>query len=305
MKNITIILLLLLLGEFENSQAQDEFLQAFVAGKEASDQYNQIYENEINFCFHSAQERIVSDLDFSELNKTLLLVNYYWWQIIAGNYSKENKEELFSALKRAEKLSLGCNDQDVTYHRAIVNLYKIRASMFYQDYLSAYVVLRKFNTDCNTYQLENNSVKPDYIRLVLAINSCINHEIQNKYPVMYQMFVKQPLSYNNYSISDIEAFRFSENTLVRTECNYFLMKYYYDCFEDFNKAESFAKHLTDSYPQNYIFAYYYSNILIKNGKLTEAKYSCNRIKQVVLETNEISHGQRENFIKLFSEFDKL
>ena len=88
---------------------------------------------------------------------------------------------------------------------------------------------------------------------------------------------------------------FSKDKLVQTEADYFLMKIFLEAEKNTMLAMPYAQALTEQYPNNIIFQYYYFEILLSKGDVKLILEQLVRFNTCYenpeLNTNQITHFQ--------------
>jgi len=226
---------------------------------------------------------------------SVTLINYYWWMIISGEKSSEFKKELLHKLEvTKQEITDANNDLALIYLMS----FELRVHFYYNDFFSAFLNLSEINRRLNDYEKSQGSLKNEYFILVKNLVNYMNSFINDKYPFYYKLLIHQPCVDKKYSIEQLKRLTKSKNTIVSTESNYFLMKIFFENDHDFQSAEKHARILVDNYPGNFIFSYYYRNILIKNQCLSQAEVEKHRTLDYLADNNCLSETQRKYCIYL-------
>jgi len=289
---IGIIILLFLSGEIGFPQSHQGIASNDIPPMTERNQ--NYYFNQLNFEFDD--EKSFNGLSSDLVTSCTAPINYYWWMIISGEKSSDFRNKLLKQLETTKKEITDANN-DI----ALIFLlsFELRVHFYYNELFSALLCLNEINRKLTTSEKNQGSGNNEYFILVKNLVSYMNASINDKYSFYYKLLIHRTCIDKTYSVEQLKKLTRSKNNIVRTESNYFLMKIYFDYEQDFQSAEKYARTLVTDYPQNYIFSYYYSSILIKNHNLGQAEVEKKRTLEYLANNNKLSETQKKYCIYLF------
>jgi hypothetical protein len=255
---------------------------------------NSEYYNQLNFNFSFP---CLSD-DFSQcrLINDLTIINYYWWMVVAGEVNEPMKKKVLAYLDGMEQ-KLNKNEQSSGYR--IMMLYKLRFRLLYKDNFHVFKLLSEFNGIVEHGRQGSDCGMKDYTRLIGNLIDYLTLVLYEKYPFFSSMFINKEKPNKTVIIKEIQALTISDNLIIRTESNYWLMKLYLENELDYIAAEKYALHLVKDYPFNYIFSYYYASVLLKNKNFLLASEEIKRAMSFLDMNESLTQAQKAHGLSLF------
>jgi hypothetical protein len=264
----------------------------------------------LSFNFQKA-DSLISRIDKEFENDYLfsqLKTNYYWWILISGNDTENirnlfelNAESTIQNINNYKGLKRDCfwspNFNYFISHGYLTRLYALSSSYF--NLLS--------NASSMLNIIEKTLVKTEECDCFKLSSGLFHYFIQtarNESNFYKAGLVFFPESRIEYGIRLLNESSKSENSLIRSESNYFLARIYHENDLQIDSALYHYNILTNEYPNNLIYLYYELNAMLKaklpkellKEKRQKAIYSINENSQLVL-------NQSNYFKKLFQEIE--
>ena len=265
--------------------------------------YQNDYSEQVNFKFFKIQSsnNFLSD----SIKNNISLINYYWWMIISGENSSAIKKNLQYQIEYYKKKFTNNNND---FALIFLLSFDLRVHFYYNELFSAFLCLNELNNILSVSEKTRESLNNEYFILVRNLVNYLNGYIMNKYPFYYRLLIRAPNFDKNISIDNLIRLTSSENNIVNTESNYFLMKIFFDNEHDFTQAEIYAKTLVANYPANFIFSYYFTSILINNNSFNLAQIEKERTLNSIANNYYLSENQKNYckmlFQNLFDNYDR-
>lgn len=274
--------------------------------KEAYTALNEIY----NFRF-SAADSIITKVkhDYPDAAGTYLLAaNYYWWQTITGNDSKYNSANFLLYLDKAKASVAKARSKGVYSNEdlySIISIYAFKAR--YEAMHASYIPAISAVNNCVGALKKSFGKEPAYepFYLTSGLYKYMIFNTNENHPLLrpYTMFL--PDGSKVEGLSMLEKTAKSKDPVLSTEANYFLFKIYFEQEKNGPKARMHISWLTDSYPTNLLYQYFYFSYLLKYGSIQEIKDKMTTVKVMCGANKEITEQQRSYFIGLMDkEFKK-
>jgi len=256
-----------------------------------------------SYSFHSADSLLFSNPFFSQKNVTtdLLKANKEWWLLISGdntaNHSALCKQYLTLAEKKIDAIPSEQLNPVHVFNLITIYSYLVRLELMNKNYFQAIKYLDITNSYIE-YSLQNDS-KYEFFTLTSGLYYYMAEYSQEEYPVLYPYFLFCPKGNKEKGIALLKKCSESENLILKTEANYFLMKIYLYCEKDFEKASQYAEYLIHQYPANLIFQYEYYSVLHVQKKATMFSQVA-KIKLQASHNNELNDSQKKHFIEIIN-----
>ena len=249
-----------------------------------------------NFKFNTADSLLNTYEKEVGSNSDILLArsSILWWKIISEKNSDLNGA-YHKNLEAAEKTLLKekSNNENEFIYKAI-SLYGFGARMdgLEKNYFKA---IFKIN-NCLKYINKSIGKEEDFVYFYLTsglynyykVNSVQEHPLLVPYLALYpDGDIKKGIEYLKVASN-------TNDVVLSTEANYFLMKIYLDN-KNYSEAEKYCTRLITKYPSNLLFLYYNFIILLKQDNLYKAKVFMARIRIAAKNNSQLSDEQRKYF----------
>jgi hypothetical protein len=253
-----------------------------------------------NFRFNTADSIIRKHLtEDKDAAKHLLSTYYYWWLIISGednsNFRKDYNSEIQKAIKLLDLKKSEINNQDIEQYILAYAL-KVRIELLNYQVLSGLVHLN----NCIGYIKKsfNKEKEHEMFYLTSGLYNYFSARSQKDYPFLTPYLIFYPKGNIEIGINQLLSAYRSENTFLKTESAYFLMKIYLEQEKKYDRANFFSKYLLNQYPDNLLFRYYHFLILLNLDKLPEALKEAEVIKVAGDKNPQLTQKQKEHFVQL-------
>lgn len=236
--------------------------------------------------------------------------NYLWWLIVTGEESTVNVvkfklllNEIVNDLdKKGEKNFT--NDDYYIYQNTYA--FKCRIDLFKGKYLEASSHLNScIHTMQKTFTKEGEY---EAFKLTTGLyNYFIDHAKIN-YPIARPIIALYPPGKKYKGIEMLTQASKSSDYIINNEGTYFLCKIYQETEKEYVAAEKYAHLLITRYPRNVAYQFNYFDIILKQGRLEEAKKQLIVLNKYCLINNSLTDNQKKYFInhaqKLLQEYYK-
>lgn len=233
------------------------------------------------------------------VNSELLLTKstILWWKIISEKNSTLNKayqQNLSTAEKMLFKEKVK-NENEFLYKA--ISLYGFGARMdgLEKNYFKA---IFKVN-NCLKYLSKSLGKENEFIYFYLS-SGLYNYYIVNSedsYPFIGPYLSLYPKGNLDQGISYLKIASSSNDVVLSTEANYFLMKINLEK-KNYKESEAYCNKLITKYPSNLLFLYYYFIILLKQENVYKAKVCMARIKIAARNNTQLNDFQRKYFYEM-------
>lgn len=221
----------------------------------------------------------------------VLCANYYWWKIISGEHTDENTDQFMKSLAASQHRIGQTQNYENMFLRILISSYRSRYDLLDANYVSTISEIRKqIYVIKSSFGLEDKY--PAFyltsgLYYYMVDNANTNHLFLR--PLLY-FFPKgdrnKGIRYLNRKTGDI---------ILETESNYYLMKIYDEIESNYSQSIRYAEQLYKQYPNNYIFARHYYDLLTKTRKSPLTNSEVNEINRQILSNNQLSEGQKSYF----------
>ena len=263
---------------------------------------NKTFEALYNFEFSRADSLIQKlKAGYSDFPEThLLATTYYWWLIVSGEDNSDNRKLYKKEIEKTLQL-LNEKDNNFLSNEDIGNYinayaYKTRIELFNHQLISGFVHLN----NCIGY-LKKSFEKENEYELFYFTSGLYNYFTaysSKEYPYLRPYLVLHPKGNMEKGTTQLFSAYKSSNVLIKTEATYFLMKIFFEREQDYTKAEFFAKNLTEKYPDNLIYQYYYYTIFLVQDKKEAAIQQIAKLTASAESNVQLSEKQKKHFIEM-------
>jgi hypothetical protein len=179
-----------------------------------------------------------------------------------------------------------------------INLYafRVRLDLLHYKILSAVLKL----DECIKYFKLSLGNEPKYVPFNLT-SGLYNYFVAyatDKYPIVVAYFMFYPKGDIVKGISQLTVSSQSQDIIMNTEGNYFLMKIYFEQRKNNIIAKAYAKNLIAKYPKNLLYQYFYFSILNKGGEKPAAQAQLKTLMKQSYANTQITQKQRNYFITM-------
>lgn len=270
--------------------SEDEFSKLFSAG------FKCVY----NFEFAKA-DSVFGELkkNYSEEPRTYVLgANYFWWKIRSGDDNSFNRKKYSGCLDELEKLlekkktSRQMNPEDI-FH--FINLYSYRARLELLD--NSYMKVLSYMTKCNSFITVSSGSEDVFepFNLTSGLYNCFMSTAKKNHPLFAPYFLFAPDCDMEKGLKQLGKCAASENFLLNTEANYFLMILFGEGDVDYSLSASHAEKLSSLYPNNLLYQYYLFKVKLLSGNLESAMKNLISLYQKSKSVSGLNDLQRKYF----------
>ena len=198
----------------------------------------------------------------------VLEANVLWWKLITGENNPVTKKQFFEALKLSDNHNNTGNIDEKLYCQIITNSLRSRYELLNKNYFSTLVILNKSKKNIKQMQGKENEYEP--FLLTQGLFQYFIAVAKEKTGLL--SYLLEYKTDKQMGLDCLNRLTHSENKVLRTESNYFLMKIYLEIEKDPLKAKPYADYLVTWYPGNFIFCYYNQMVNTRVYGKTFVKY---------------------------------
>ena len=267
---------------------------------------NCFLKNMYNFSFSSADSMVMVMNESGIDNSTLLIIraNLSWWKLLSGDDVAMNLRTCDSLLHESINLGSKIKKQNINSLLNIIYSYSLKARLenFKGNKLKSLIYFYKSITFIN--ECLDIPEKDEKLNLILGLYFYFMDYIENEYFLVNTIFFSFPKGDKKRGLMYLHGCSLSDNEMVRTEANYFLLKIYAYTEKDYSMAYQNALALTQQYPDNLVYNLEQFSLLLKMKKDIEAKAFQKKLITNILSANNINRNQKNHFIYQIGELAK-
>jgi hypothetical protein len=295
-KNTIFLILVFLLFHFELGANTNSNAAMAAASQARNSKLSAILLQNYNFKFNTADSLLNNYEKEAGSSSDILLARstILWWKIISEKNSIL-KNKYTQNLSEAEKLLFkerSKNENEFLYKA--ISLYGFGARMdgLEKNYFKA---ILKIN-NCLKYITKTLGKEENFIYFYLSsgLYNYYTVNTEDAYPLIVPYLSLYPKGNLDQGIKYLQVAANTNDVVLSTEANYFLMKIYLDK-KNYSEAEKYCSKLVTKYPSNLLFLYYNFILLLKQDNLYKAKVFMARIKIAAKNNTQLSEVQRKYF----------
>ncbi len=257
-----------------------------------------------NFRFSEAEKEIAAlvSTHSGDFLSHLLSANFFWWKIITGEDSDENRKNYYSELEISGNI-LNSKDRifsNDTLYALITNYaYKARIHSMNNQYFSA---LAQLNNSID-YVKQSFGKEKEYEWFYLT-SGLYNYYIiatRKNYPFLIPYLIFLPDGNSETGIEFLKKANASENFLLKTEAEYFLLKLYLEEEKNYGEARKFSTFLLNKFPENLLYRYYHFKTFLMQKNISEASKELGLMKYYAEKNSQLSQNQKTHFLNIAKE----
>jgi len=267
---------------------------------------NCFFKNLYNFSFREADSMIVVMKNSNMDNNTLtnIRANLAWWKLLSGDSIGTNLRNCDSCIHESIESGLKNKKKDLISLQNIVFSYSLKARLenYRGNTLKAIIYFYKSIFYIN--ECIDSPIRDEKLNLVLGLYFYFIDYIENEYSIMNALLFTFPKGDKNKGLIYLENCSESDNEMIRTEANYFLLKIYAYTERDYSKACQYALFLTQQHPNNLVYSLEQFKLLLKMKKDYEAEILQRRLIEQIRSAVNINNNQKNHFISQIGELTK-
>jgi hypothetical protein len=267
---------------------------------------NCFFRNLYNFSFREADSMVVvmngSGMDNSTLSN--IKANLAWWKLLSGDATDRNLKTCDSLLHESISLGSKVKKQDINSLLNIIYSYSLRARLenYKGNKLKSLIYFYKSITFIN--ECLDIPGKDERLNLVFGLYFYFMDYIETEYYLINAMFFSYPKGDKKRGLVYLHECSLSNNEMIRTEADYFLLKIHAYTEKDYLTAYQNALALTQQHPDNLVYCLEQLSILLKMKKDVEAKSYQRKLIVLIQSSNKINGNQKDHFISQIGELTK-
>lgn len=254
-----------------------------------------------NFQFQKADSiiAVVKRENPNNAGSYLMTANYYWWKIISGDDTKENRSDYLKSLEKAKsivgKRKSTLSDDD-NYCLISIYAYKARFEAMNKNYIQALSSIN--NCVASIKQSFNKEDRYEPFYLTTGLYNYMIAQVNHKHPILYPYTVFLPDGDKKKGLSMLQKTASSTDPLLSTEAMYFLMKINLEEENNYTNAVNYGMKLANGFPANLLYRFYYLKALLAAGNKEEALRQYKIISTFSSSNDELDTHQRVYFVGL-------
>jgi hypothetical protein len=267
---------------------------------------NCFFKSLYNFSFHEADSLVLvmKDSDMDKITLTNIRANLAWWKMLSGEAIDSNTRICDSCINESIRISSISKSKDTSFLLNIIYSYSLKARL--ENYRGNTLKSLIYFYKSITYIEEciNNPVKDEKLTLVSGLYFYFIDYIEHEYFIFNAVFFSFQKGDKNKGLSYLEECSLSDNEMIRTEANYFLMKIYGYTEKDYPKALDKVQILAGMHPNNLVYSLEQFKLLLKMKKKDEADLFQKSLVEKILATENLSSTQKNHFISQIGDLSK-
>jgi hypothetical protein len=192
------------------------------------------------------------------------------------------------------------NAKQITYEDIFhyINLYSYRARLELFD--NNYFKVLSYMNKCNAFIYLSSGKENlfESFNLTSGLYNCFMSSAKRDHPLFAPYFLFAPPCDLETGLKQLNKCSASENFLLQTEANYFLMIFYGEGEVDYGLSSSYAEKLLEEYPGNLLYQYYLFKVKLVEGNLEDAMKNLILLYKKSKSVSGLSEAQQKYFTDL-------
>ncbi len=223
--------------------------------------------------------------------------NLVWWKTLTLPYNESIENDFYTTARNT--LSMIPNpalDEEIFYY---INVYAMIARMdakngqMIKAYRSGRQCLKQIEESLNRVTIFEGFLLTSGIYNYMTVYAGRKNPIFRLYSLLY------PSGDAAKGVAMLQKATESSDLLLKTESHYFLLRIFLDMEENPAKAEKHGRWLTETFPDNLIFQYYYLQSLKQLAVPETFRKHLNQVRNRLSGQKGIDYEQRRCFQELF------
>ncbi len=266
--------------------------------------FSSLYSQKKDFTFenHTAYFKSLYNFRFGEaaslLHRTdtnlveyhFLAANYFWW-IYLCEASSRIKDSISFHLHQSLNRIAGHDSLPAGYYLKLATYaFLARLSLFDNHYLDALLYVDNI-TDNILFSLSNADKSP-YYKIMAGLYNYAAGYGKRSYWYLYPYFLTIPSGNEKKGIKQLLSLCDNPSFLIQNEANYFLMRIYYEAYEDYQNAALYCRKILQNNPDNLVYRALLYQIYTKMEKPQKAENQKNIYYQTLEKIKtQLTQGQ--------------
>lgn len=264
------------------------------------------FRNLYNFSFHEADSMIIT-LSNSNIDAATLYninANLAWWKLLSGDAITQNIEVCKYNIDESLEVLEGNRQHDKIELSNIIYAYSLKARL--ENYLGHTLKSLPYFYSSLTYMDKclKEPVKDENMYLILGLYYYFIDYIGEEYFFMNAVLFPFAEGNKELGLKYLKECALSENVVISTEANYFLLKIYSGTEKDYNKAYENAIVLTQQHPKNLVYMMEQLKLLILLNRTQEANDFQKKLISQINGSGNINPNQKKHFISQIEELKR-
>jgi hypothetical protein len=220
----------------------------------------------------------------------LMSANMIWWKLVSGEMTLDRQQEFMRELDMARQRLTSSHEG--LFCDIVSNVMRTRLELLKGNQLAAIRHIKGYYGSVKKSFGQESVYEP--FNLTSGLYYYLAAVAWDEYPLLRPLLILFDRGDKVKGTKFLLKAASSDNPIVATEANYFLMRIYFDMEKNKETAFQFASWLVQKHPCNYIYLYYY--LKCKPSDMAGDK-NADR-KDQVLKNHQLSDQQRAYFLFL-------
>lgn len=267
---------------------------------------NIFFEKIYNFSFQEADSMVLvlQNSGIDGLTLANLQANLAWWRILSGDNIHNNLKSCNDLLKKSIRVPLA--KEQLNANSLLNTIYafslKSRLESHRGNRLTSLIYFYK-----SIEYIEECIKRPvidEGAHLLKGLYFYLSDYICKEYHIVGNMFLPASSGTREQGLRYLEECSGSDDRMIRTEANYFLLKIYSYTEADYQKAWYYANILTLDHPNNLVYSLEKYKLMILMYKPAEARLYHARLIEEIRRAEFINSNQRTHFLNNIEQISK-
>jgi hypothetical protein len=267
---------------------------------------NCFFKSLYNFSFREADSivNVMSKTSIGNATISNIKANLAWWKLLSGDSINTNIKNCNSNVDESIRLLSLDKKQDVLSLMNMIYSYSLKARLENYRGNTLKSLINFYKSVDYIEKCIDLPDKDEKLYLVVGLYLYFVDYIENEHFLVSALFFSFPKGDKTKGLKYLEDCSASNNEMIRTEANYFLMKIYTNTEKDYSKAYLKAQILTQLHPKNLVYSLEQLKLLLVLKNSGEAQVFQNNLIEEIHDAENINSIQKNHFILQIQEITK-
>jgi hypothetical protein len=227
----------------------------------------------------------------------LARANFYWWNIISGNNSKQIMDGYNAELEKCLQLASKYTAHENKRLMLLINIYSFKARIngLNKNYIKAFQNINNCISHLKTSFGREQSF--EFFYLTSGLYNYYISQAHTDYPVLVPYLILIPGGNKEKGLQYLNRSTVAADPDQRTEANYFLMKINLEQ-KKYSESLTFVNKLLKDFPDNLLYRYYRFKLLLSLNQKDKALAELTQIRISAFSNATLNSIQRDHFLNL-------
>jgi hypothetical protein len=271
------------------------------------DLINSFFKSLYNFSFQKADSVVLVLKDSKIDDITLLIVkaNLSWWKLLSGDEVENNLMSCSYCIDESLRLILKSSKRDKNAGLNIIYLYSLKARLENYKGNTLKAVVNFFKSITYIQEISESPVADEKVNLVLGMYYYFVDYIKTRHFIFNAVLLPFPQGNREKGLEYLEKCAVSDDEMVNTEANYFLMKIYAYSEKEYPTAFVCSKILVAHHPDNLVYKLEQLKLLLKMQRNEEARLFKSEMIYAIQNSEKINKSQKNHFISQIEDLTSI